>query len=127
MLLALRILIGLIGALFLSRGLQWMIDPEGAAAALDMTLLSGAGASSQIADTGSFFLVGGILTLWGVRRGASQMLYAPALLLASAAFYRLLVGAVGYGPWSWNFIGIEIALVAILLLAAHYLPRLENK
>ena len=127
MLIALRILVALPGLLFVLNGLRWAFDPEAMAAALGMPLLSGAAASSQIGDMGSFFLVGGVLILWGVRAGASQILYAPALLIGGAALYRSLAALLGYADWAWNFIGIEIAMVAILFLGAHYLPRLEGQ
>ena len=52
-----RILVALPTVLFFYQGVNWLFQPEEAAAGLGMSLLSGIGASTQIGDLGSFFLV----------------------------------------------------------------------
>ena len=52
---ALRLTVTLLGAAFALQGLAWLIDPQRAAAGLDMALLDGLGRSTQIGDFASFF------------------------------------------------------------------------
>ena len=64
-----RILVAIPAILFVVMGLRWAVAPEGAAASLGMTLMTGVGLSSQIGDVGSFFLAMGIMMLIGLVTG----------------------------------------------------------
>ena len=68
MILALRIVTGLLGLLLGSLGLQWMFVPAQAAESLGMPLLNGLARSSQVGDTGAFFLGISAMILLGVVR-----------------------------------------------------------
>ena len=82
----LRVIAGFFGAFFLLMGLRWIIDPSSAAASLSMPLLDGAGLSTQIGDVGSFFITIGVMTLIGVIKKQRHWLYAPSMLLLTAAY-----------------------------------------
>ena len=61
-----NIIVSIVGGLFVIMGLNWLVDPAGAAKNLGMPLLEGIGRSSQIADFGAFFTTGGSMVLIGI-------------------------------------------------------------
>ena len=73
----LRIVVALPAIGFLVIGLRWAIDPSTAASDLGMTLLSGLGRSSQIADVGALFLSMGQHDLDRPDHGATQLVLCP--------------------------------------------------
>ena len=85
--LALRILAALPGALFCLIAIQWLLSPGEAAHGLDLPLLSGAARSTQIGDTGAFFLGIGTCFLLGAIRLERQWFQVAALLVGGAAFH----------------------------------------
>lgn len=115
---ALRLLAALPGLLFLAIALQWFFSPGEAADALELPLLSGAARSTQIGDTGSFFLATGAFYLLGAIRLERQWFMAAALLVGGAAFYRTVAWALHGAPFTTDKIGVELFSVAIAALAA---------
>ncbi|MBQ0759812.1 MAG: hypothetical protein KBT72_09165, partial [Zhongshania sp.] len=63
MLKLLRIIVALPAILFLMIGVRWAVDPAAAAESLGMPLLDGLARSSQMADTGAFFIALGLMIL----------------------------------------------------------------
>lgn len=116
--LPLRILAALPGLLFLAIAVQWLVVPGDAARALDLPLLSGAARSTQIGDTGSFFLATGAAYLLGAIRQERAWFTAAALLVGGAAAYRVAAWAFHGAPLSTDKIGVELFSVAIAALAA---------
>lgn len=116
--LALRILAALPGLLFLVIALQWFFDPAGAARGLDLPLLRGAARSTQIGDTGSFFLGVGACYLLGAIRLERQWFAAAALFVGGAAAYRVAAWALHGAPFTTDKIAVELFSVAIASLAA---------
>jgi hypothetical protein len=104
--------------MFLLVGLQWLVVPEEAAKGLGMTLMDGMGRSSQMADVGSFFLMGGTMIVLGVVTLRREWLYAPAMLVASAAVYRTVAWLAHDAPFATASIIIEVVITALLLFAA---------
>ena len=92
--LPLRILAALPGLLFGVIALQWLFDPAGAAAGLDLPLLRGAARSTQIGDTGAFFLGISACYLLGAIRLERQWFAAAALFVGGAAAYRVVAWAL---------------------------------
>lgn len=113
-----RGLAGLVGLFFVISGVRWIFDPAGAAAGLGMPLLDGIGLSTQIGDMGSFFFAGGLLTLIGVWKQKSEWLIAPALLIGTAAVFRVLATVVQGADLAVPMIVAEIVMTAILVVAA---------
>ena len=115
---ALRIL-SIVGALPLALiGLRWVLDPSGAAAGLEMSLLEGAGLNSQIGDTTSFFVCMAGFALYGVLKEKRDFLYAATFLLAGVAVFRVLGGLVHDAPTIWLFVVIEVVTSAIWIAHA---------
>ena len=114
----LRVLSVLIGLMLLMNGLRFIVDPAGASAGLEMDLLTGVGASSQLGDIGAFFIGASILLGLGQRAGQSHWLYAAALMLGSAATMRTLVWVAGSADFAPQFIVPELVMTAVLVAAA---------
>jgi hypothetical protein len=112
-----RILVAIPAILFVVMGLRWAVAPEGAAASLGMTLMTGVGLSSQIGDVGSFFLAMGIMMLIGLVTGRRSWFQAPALMLALAATLRVLAWLVHDAALALDMIIVEVALASVLMMA----------
>lgn len=113
-----RGLAGLVGLFFVVSGLRWIIDPGGAATGLGLPLLDGLARSTQIGDLGAFFFAGGTLVLLGVWKQKAEWYLAPALLVGTAAVFRILATVVQGAELALPFIIIEAVMTAILLMAA---------
>ena len=104
--------------LFIATGLQWLVIPADAASGLGMSLLEGAGRSSQIADVGSFFLMGGCIIVLGVITLRREWFYASAMLVSGAALFRTVAWLAHEAPFATSSVVIEIVITALLLFAA---------
>lgn len=116
--LPLRILAGLPGVLFCAIAFQWLVSPEQAAGSLELPLLRGAARSTQIGDTGAFFLGTGVFYLLGAVRLERQWFTAAAVLVGGAAAYRVAAWAFHGAPLTTDKIAVELFSVAIAALAA---------
>ena len=113
-----RIIITMMGAGFALQGVGWLLVPEHAAASLGMPVLDGIGRSTQVGDFAAFFLTLGLGTLGGSLTGRPRLLYFPAVLLASAAFGRVVAWALHGAAFAATFIVVEIVASSLLLAAA---------
>lgn len=113
-----RVLAGLVGIFFVLSGIRWIVDPAGAGAALGLPLLDGLARSTQIGDLGAFFFAGGTLVLLGVWKQKAEWYLAPALLIGTAAVFRILATVFHGAELAIPFIIIEAVMTAILLMAA---------
>jgi hypothetical protein len=104
--------------LFILLGLQWMVDPATAAKGLGMTLMDGMGRSSQMGDVGSFFLMSGTMALIGVITLRKEWFYAPAMLIAGAALFRIVAWLAHDAPFATASIIIEVVITSLLLFGA---------
>lgn len=114
----LRIAVTAVGVLFVLQGLAWIIDPAQAAAGLGMPLLDGLGRSTQVGDFAAFFLVLGGTIVAGSRPGRAGMLRLPAVMFGTAALGRTLAWLLHDAAFATLFIGIELAVAALLVKAA---------
>ena len=115
---ALRIVTSLMGVGFALQGVGWLVDPERAAATLDMQVLDGLGRSTQFGDFAAFFLTLGLSILAGSVSGRVRLLYFPAALLGCAAFGRIVAWAAHGAAFATTFILVEIVASLLLLVAA---------
>ena len=120
----LRILVTLPAILFVVMGLRWITDPAGAASSLGMPLLNGLGRSSQIGDVGTLFLTMGLMILIGLVTRARPWFYAPALMLAVIALFRILAWLVHDAPPAIDMVMVELVIATLLVLAA---PKLSQQ
>ena len=108
----------LIGLLMIIMGLNWIIDPAGAAGQLGMPLLDGAGRSTQIGDLTAFFLGIGIMTLLGTWLRNVTWVQAAALLLGGTAIFRTLAWALHGADFVADAVIVEVVSTIVLLSAA---------
>ena len=118
----LRVVAGLLGALFFVMGLQWILSPANIAESLGMPLLEGVGLSTQIGDLGSFFITVGAMTLIGAITATRHWFYAPSILLLVAALYRTLSTLLYGAPFVISAIAVEVVVGLFLIFAG---PRIE--
>ena len=114
----LRVVAGLLGALFFVMGLQWILSPANIAESLGMPLLEGVGLSTQIGDLGSFFITVGAMTLIGAITTTRHWFYAPSMLLLVAALYRMLSTLLYGAPFAISAIAVEVVVGLFLIFAS---------
>jgi|TARA_B110000908_G_scaffold46948_1_gene57256 hypothetical protein len=119
----LRVIVLLPAILFIGIGIRWLVDPQGAAAALGMPLLDGIGRSSQIGDVGGFFLVTGIMVVLGVITGKRVWFQAPALLLMTIAIFRILAWLLHDAALATSMIAVEVVLAVLFVFASARLTK----
>ncbi len=113
-----RIVAGVIGLFFLLQGLNWLVDPAGAADALGMPLLEGVGRSTQIGDISGFFLCLGGFALFGAYRLDPTWLRAAGCLVGLVAITRTIAWGVHDAAFPVEFIVAEVVTGSLLLIAA---------
>jgi hypothetical protein len=116
MALVLKVIAGGAAISFVLIGLAFWAAPEVAAAQLGMSLLSGTGLSSQIADFASFFIVAGACIGLGLMSGNRLWFYPPMMLLSVAIAGRLIAWAVHGAALTLDMIAVEVVVVGVLAL-----------
>jgi len=119
----LRVVSGIIGVFFLIQGINWILFPASAAEALGMPLLEGVARSTQIGDTGGFFMALAVMILLGAHGSNGQWLRGGALLLGAAAVLRSLAWLAHGASFAAGFIGVEVVCTVLLLFAASRFER----
>ena len=114
-----------IGVFMLFSAVNWLIDPEQAAAGLSMTLLEGEGGNTQIGDFTSFFFTAGLMAVIGAYRNEHVWLYTTISLLGSAAVFRISAGLFHGTDFLTSAIVFEIVSSVLLLISANKM-KLEN-
>lgn len=120
----LRIVVALTALLFVALGIRWLIDPTGSAADLGMPLLDGIGRSTQIGDLGAFFFSGGVMVLMGLLTDRRSWFYAPTILIASTAVFRVIAWLAHDAAFATQQIAVEVVITVLLIAAA---MRLADK
>jgi len=108
-----------IGVFMLFSAVNWLIDPEQAAAGLSMTLLEGEGGNTQIGDFTSFFFTAGLMAVIGAYRNEHIWLYTTISLLGSAAVFRISAGLFHGTDFLTSAIVFEIVSSVLLLISAN--------
>ena len=114
----LRIVVALVGLLFVMLGIRWLVDPSGSAADLGMPLLEGIGRSTQIGDLVAFFFSGGLMVVIGLITDRRSWLYAPAMLVASTALFRVIAWLAHDAAFATQQIAVEVVISLLLIAAA---------
>ena len=120
MLTLLRILTTLSGLGLLLVGIIWWLQPATAAEILGASLLDGTGRSTQIGDSGAFFIgAGGLLALGAIRNHAALVI-SGGLLVGLVIPGRVLSVTTHGGAWTPDEITGEfiVSIVALLTAAA---------
>ena len=121
---ALRVLVGVVAALFAMLGARWMFAPASIAAEQAMSLGSPLAFNTARGDIGGLFVGGTLLCLVGLVRRQGQWLQAVAVVVGCVAIGRVVGMTVdGFDPESATAFAVELVIIAVLLLTA----RLEAK
>ncbi len=121
-----KLLAGVPALLLLLIGLAWWAAPEFAGAQLGMTLLSGLGLSSQIADLASFFLTAGTCVLIGIATQIRTWLYPAIMLLAFAICGRIIAWLFHGAALATAMIVVEVTIIALLVLVSRQMPKSQR-
>jgi len=119
---AIKLLVMLIGILFLVTGLRWLLAPAGVAPDFGLTLGSGIGLSSQVGDMSAFFLTLGVCILMGLTTQRSVWYYPPIILLSLTAVGRVLAWLIHDAALATQLIAPEVIVSLVLLFASRRLP-----
>ena len=116
---ALNVGVVLTAALFAFLGVRWMFAPESIASEQGIMLQGLPALSTARAELGGLFVGATVLCVLGLRAGYGQLLIATAVIVGALAVGRTIgLIADGFHTGMAIVIGIEIAMVAVLLLAA---------
>ena len=110
----LRTLTALSGLGLLVFGLGWWVHPGAAADMLGATLLDGTGRTTQIGDSGAFFIGAGSMLLWGALRKVPTLLIAGGGLVGLVIPGRVLSASIHGGSQTPD----EIMAECVILLLA---------
>jgi len=119
---AIKLLVLLLGILFLVTGLRWLLAPAGIAPDFGLALGSGIGLSSQVGDMSAFFLTLGVCMLTGLTTQRSVWYYPPIMLLLLTAVGRVLAWLLHDAALATQLIALEVIVSLVLLFASRRLP-----
>ena len=123
MLILLRILTTLSGLGLLLVGIIWWLQPATAAEILGASLLDGTGRSTQIGDSGAFFIgAGGLLALGAIRNHAA-LVVSGGLLVGLVIPGRVLSATTHGGAWTPVEITGECIVLIVALFTASAIRR----
>ena len=119
----LRIMTALSGLGLLLVGIIWWLQPATAAEMLGASLLDGTGRSTQIGDSGAFFVgAGGLLALGAIRNQAALVL-SGGLLVGLVIPGRILSATIHGGAWTPDEIAGECIILGLALFTAAVIRR----
>ena len=123
MLSLLRIITALSGLGLFFIGVIWWLQPATAAELLGASLLDGTGRSTQIGDSGAFFIgAGGLLSL-GAIRNHTALVISGGLLVGLVIPGRVLSATTHGGAWTPDKIAGECIVLVVALLPAAAIHR----
>jgi len=119
----LRALTALSGLGLLLIGLGWWVHPAAAAEMLGASLLEGTGRSTQIGDSGAFFIGAGALLAWGAIRKSATLTLVGGILVGLVIPGRVLSATTHGGAWTPDEIAGECIILVLALLTAAAIRR----
>ena len=119
----LRALTALSGLGLLLVGLGWWVHPAAAAEMLGASLLEGTGRSTQIGDSGAFFIGAGALLAWGAIRKSATLTLVGGILVGLVIPGRVLSATTHGGAWTPDEIAGECIILILSLATAWVLSR----
>ena len=116
MLTLLRTLTGIAGLGALTIGAIWWLQPETAAGLLGASLLDGTGRSTQIGDSGAFFIGVGVLLLWGAVKQRAIFVLIGGCLVGLVAPGRILSATLHNGAVTTPEVVVECVIFGLALM-----------
>jgi hypothetical protein len=110
-----RILVALIALLLLSIAVRLLFDTSAAMTDIGLSVVTEQGRGTVRADVGGFFMVSGLLTLWGAASLNRNVLWPVQLMMVFALLGRVITvvvdGAAAAGVMQ---MGVEVVIIALL-------------
>lgn len=110
-----RIFVGVIALLLLAIGTRLLFDTSAAMTEVGLATTRALGISTVRADVGGFFMVSGLLALWGAVSLNRNVLWPVQLMMAFALLGRIITvfvdGAAAAGVMQ---MGVELVIIALL-------------
>ena len=122
----LRTLTALSGLGLLVVGLGWWVHPAAAADMLGASLLNGTGRTTQIGDSGAFFIGAGSMLLLGAIRKAPTLLIAGGGLVGLVIPGRILSASIHGGSQTPDEIIAEGVVFFLAVATAAAVNRITN-
>lgn len=119
----LRTITALSGLGLLVMGLLWWIQPATAAEILKASLLEGTGLSTQIGDSGAFFVGSGLLLAWGALRNRGTLVLVGGVLVGLVVPGRALSAMIHGGMWTPDEMISECFIVILAVATASAIQR----
>ena len=119
----LRTLSALSGLGLLVFGLGWWVHPAAAADMLGASLLDGTGRTTQIGDSGAFFVGAGSMLLWGALRKVPTLLIAGGGLIGLVIPGRVLSASIHGGSQTPDEIITECVILFLAVATAAAVNR----
>ena len=119
----LRTLTALSGLGLLVFGLGWWVHPAAAADILGASLLDGTGRTTQIGDSGAFFVGAGSMLLWGALRKVPTLLIAGGGLIGLVIPGRVLSASIHGGSQTPDEIITECVILFLAVATAAAVNR----
>ena len=119
----LRTLTALSGLGLLVFGLGWWVHPAAAADILGASLLDGTGRTTQIGDSGAFFVGAGSMLLWGALRKVPTLLIAGGGLIGLVIPGRVLSASIHGGGQTPDEIISECVILFLAVATAAAVNR----
>ena len=123
MLSLLRIITAVSGLGLFLIGVTWWLQPATAAEMLGASLLDGTGRSTQIGDSGAFFIGAGGLLALGAIRSHAVLVISGGLLVGLVIPGRVLSATTHGGAWTPDEIAGECVVLVVALLTAAAIHR----
>ena len=123
MLSLLRIITAVSGLGLFLIGVTWWLQPATAAEMLGASLLDGTGRSTQIGDSGAFFIGAGGLLALGAIRSHAVLVISGGLLVGLVIPGRVLSATTHGGAWTPDEIAGECIVLVVALLTAAAIHR----
>ena len=123
MVVILRTLTALSGLGLLVFGLGWWVHPAAAADMLGASLLDGTGRTTQIGDSGAFFVGAGSILLWGALRKVPTLLMAGGGLVGLVIPGRVLSASIHGGSQTPDEIIAECIILFLAVATAAEVNR----
>ena len=110
-----RMLVGVIALLLLAIGTRLLFDTSAAMIEMGLATTTELGISTVRADVGGFFMVSGLLALWGAASLNRNVLWPVQLMMVFALLGRVVTvfvdGAAAAGVVQ---MGVEVLIIAVL-------------
>lgn len=116
-----RILLALVGLLFVSISAGFLLTTQSSAADVGLNISSLAGYATVRADMSAYFIVSGGILLYASARKAAHLLWPVLLLIIAAYMGRLITVFVdGYEVASFTPMIVEAIIVGLIIYAQKF-------